>query len=338
MAKWHVSRKGKITKCNAKKNCPLGGLTLNNSNDSQDFNNKIDEIEKESKEQKEVLDEKLSKNEDFSSFEALKRSTFIQKKIDILIDLHQDTKSKYYDSTKHQWSPERRKLHKKLINKMLDKYNNVPNEGQVIMSAGLPGAGKTTVLTKTLKYSVNDYATISSDDFKELLAEEGGIPKVDGLYPMEASPLVHEESSYLADTLLNKLAKEHKNIIYDFTCKNANKTRKRLNTFKNYGYEMKNVQFVYVDIPPDVAQERAKSRYTMGLNHNKKIGGRFLPPEIIDKCRTDSKKYNSKNAESVSELAHDKNIDISTPLVYDNTGAGPVKIDSQHFLNGGNIK
>lgn len=97
---------------------------------------------------------------------------------------------------------------------------------------------------------------------------------------------------------------------------------------------MKDIQFVYVNISPEVAQERAKSRYTMSLNTNKDIGGRFLPQEIIEKCRTNNKYYQSKNAESVAELSHDKNIDIPTPLVYDNTGSGQIKVDSKKFLRG----
>ena len=37
---------------------------------------------------------------------------------------------------------------------------------------------------------------INPDDIKEELAQRGMVPEIDGLSPMEATDLVHEESSY----------------------------------------------------------------------------------------------------------------------------------------------
>jgi hypothetical protein len=81
----------------------------------------------------------------------------------------------------------------------------VPCEAKVFMSGGISGTGKTTILSK-MGIDFQNYATVPSDDFKELPAREGAIPHVEGLTPMEASSLVHEENSHLADRLLLNLA------------------------------------------------------------------------------------------------------------------------------------
>ena len=70
-----------------------------------------------------------------------------------------------------------------------------------VVAGGLGGAGKTTVLGDHEGIDPTKYLTINPDDLKEELAQRGMIPKVDGLSPMEASDLVHEESSYLARQL-----------------------------------------------------------------------------------------------------------------------------------------
>lgn len=216
----------------------------------------------------------------------------------------------------------------------------MPCDGKVIMSAGLPGAGKTTVLTSEgMNVNMNEYATISSDDFKEMLAEENAIPQIEGLSQMECSTLVHSESSYLADKLLSRLADKNKNIIYDFTCKNPTTAKLRMNQFLNKNYSSNNIQLVFVSIHPDIAQERAKFRYRIKLNESitdeNSIGGRYLPPKIIDSSRTtDQSKFFSINAESVITLSEDPELNLPEPKIFDNSGTGPIQKDFKTFKKG----
>ena len=42
---------------------------------------------------------------------------------------------------------------------------------------------------------MSQYLMINPDDIKEEMARRGMVPEIEGLSPMEASDLVHEESS-----------------------------------------------------------------------------------------------------------------------------------------------
>ena len=202
------------------------------------------------------------------------------------------------------------------------------------------------MLTKYENLNMNEWATVSSDDIKEMLAEKGYVPEVEGLTPMESSTLVHEESSYLADRLLSELSKQGKNIIYDFTCKKTSSALRRMGVLTDNGYKYEDMQFVYVDIDPNTAKLRAKNRYLQGLNQGintaienkyldeqkKIIGGRYLPEHIIDGCKPKGNKYSSVNAENIIELHNDKSMNLPRPKIYNNMGSEPVAIDYDKFV------
>ena len=79
------------------------------------------------------------------------------------------------------------------------------------MAGGLGGAGKTTILTEHADIDLTQYLMINPDNIKEEMARRGMIPDIDGLSPMEASDLAHEESSYLAKRLARRADAEGKN-------------------------------------------------------------------------------------------------------------------------------
>lgn len=337
MTRYHIKADGTPGICRAKNKCPLG-------NDTQHFDSKDEAdafILKKHEEnygligdpQINLYKQKKANNEKFSTYEANTRALWVEEKTKEALKDKKDTLSIHFDKNLQQWSDERTKLHDSLLNELKEKYKNVPSDGQVIMSAGLPGSGKTTTLTRALNVEMDKYAMISSDDFKEMLAERGAVPEIEGLSPMEASTLVHHESSYLADRLLNTMVSENKNIIYDCTCKNEASTRKRLNAFLNNGYNNKNVQLVFVNISLDAAKERAKYRYKEGLNTSN-IGGRHLPEAIINSCVPENSEFQSKNAETVVKLSNDDKLDLPTPLVFDNSGRAPIQIEFDDFKKG----
>lgn len=343
MTKYHIAGDGTVKPCRAKvKPCPLGGGHFDT----------VQSAEAYLKHKYSFVDE-YKMNVDFGSpykaINANKRGDFVEQETNQAINDGLETHVTHYKDG--SWIPERAKVHKEILDKMIEKYVNVPSNKKVIFSAGLPGAGKTTVLTQYENLDTNDWATVSSDDFKEILAEKGMIPKIEGLTPMESSTLVHEESSYLADELLSKLSKQGKNIIYDFTCKNEDSTIKRIDNLKKYDYETKDMQFVFVDIPIDTAKERAKHRYRNGLNNgvmndyrNKELteqdrhseqkvtlGGRHLPEYIIDNCKSENNKTSSINAETLIKL-HTGDLGLPQPIIYNNSGTEPIKKDYVDFL------
>jgi hypothetical protein len=67
-----------------------------------------------------------------------------------------------------------------------------------------------------------------SDDIKEVMAQKGMVPEVEGLSPMEAATLIHEESGLIANLLAKRLYREKKNIVWDITMSRRGSVEKRL--------------------------------------------------------------------------------------------------------------
>mgnify|MGYP002713720090 CR=1 FL=1 len=325
-------------------NCPIApnSVHFDNDHDRNLFmdeiygDNKIDcpdDLKLEHHIQKKVYDEKKSSGDSFNMQEANRRGDYVDKITKYHLEKGNDTKSKYYNNEMNRWNKERRKVHKEIINELLEEFKDVPSEGKVIMSGGLPGAGKTTTLTQYAEIDMDRYAFVSSDDIKEKLAEKGLVPEIDGLTQMEASTLVHEESSDIANEFLSELAKEKKNIIYDFTCKSSKSAKNKINFLvDNFEYSKKDVELIFVDIKMDTSRERAKARYQHGLNEslNDGISGRYLPDAVISECAPEKGVHNSKNAEAVIELS--QGYLENTPRVFYNGDSYPEEINFTDFL------
>lgn len=338
--KYHISKNGAVVICRAIiKPCPLGGGHFDTKEAGEAY-----------------LQEKYSVMDTYKSYvrfggeysiiDANERGELVRKETTRASKDGKNSFEIYSDSNTGEWTKERQKLHDEIIAELHKKYEDVPNDNRAVFSAGLPGAGKTTVLTEHENFDMDTWATVSSDDIKEMLAEKGCVPEIEGLTPMESSTLVHKESSILADRLLSELSSQGKNIIYDFTCKSVVSTKERINTLLENGYETKNMQFIFVDISPQIAKERAKSRYLIGLNEGLKverdnldkdkdkkpvIGGRYLPEYLIDKLKPKTDNYSSVNAETLIQLHEYANLGLPEPKVYDNSGSSPIPIKYNDF-------
>ena len=62
------------------------------------------------------------------------------------------------------------------------------------------------------------------------------VPQVAGCHPMEASDLVHEESSYVARQLALRAQAEGKNVIWDITMSSRTSTERRIDELRSSGY------------------------------------------------------------------------------------------------------
>lgn len=342
MNKFHISKNGSVEVCKAKiKPCPLGSVHFESKEAGEKYlDNKVIAIE--------THNEYVQYGSTYSTLEANRRGSFVAEETKQALADGKASYLTHFDEDTGLWNKERDSLHQEILAEFKEKYQNVPANKKSIFSAGLPGAGKTTVLTQYERLNMEDWATVSSDDMKEILAEKGAVPEIEGLSPMERSTLVHQESSYLADRLLKELSSKGKNIIYDFTCKNKRSTEKRIETLVDSGYKTEDMQFTFVDITIEVAKERAKSRYTKGLNESLQIsrdnlfaeaneqkpvlGGRYLPTQVVESLRSKGGKHNSINAESLISLYHDKKYSFPEPKVYDNSGDEPKEVSFKDFL------
>ena len=186
------------------------------------------------------------------------------------------------DPDHQSWIKDRRDLHASIIRDLYYSARDVPNMGQAIVAGGLGGAGKTTVLTERADIDLSQYLVINPDNLKVEMARRGMTPAIDGLSPMEASDLVHEESSYLARQLALRAYADRKNVIWDITMSDEERTAMRLNELRSAGYVR--VDGIFVDIPVETSIRRTELRHREG--HEKflagdGLGGRYVPPKVI---------------------------------------------------------
>jgi predicted kinase len=234
------------------------------------------------------------------------------------------TDEHYFDQSEKRWTTERQILHNELIDELYALAADVPCERKAIVAGGLPGAGKTTVLEKHAGIDLSQYLMINPDDVKEALARRGMIPEVDGLSPMEASDLVHAESSHIAKRLARRAMEDGKNIVWDITMSSMKSTSERLDNLERARYETTGI---FVDIGIDEALRRADDRHRRG--HEKYrvgvgFGGRIVPPEVT-----------KAQADPVWGSANRRTFELIKPrfaawAIYDNSviGRDPVLIDA----------
>jgi predicted ABC-type ATPase len=186
------------------------------------------------------------------------------------------------DPVREIWSAGRALLHDSIINDVYDQSANVPCEYKAIIAGGLSGAGKTTVLANHPDIDQSQYLSINPDSMKAEMARRGMIPTIEGLSPMEASELVHEESSYLARQLALRAEADGKNIIWDITMSDGAKTEGRITELREAGYT--NIEGLFVEISIETSLRRTEARYWADQDKwmaGDGSGGRLIPPDVI---------------------------------------------------------
>ena len=205
------------------------------------------------------------------------------------------------DEDGEAWTPSRREIHETIIEDLYTAAAAVPCEYKAIMAGGLAGAGKTTVLAEQAGIDRSQYLTINPDDIKLEMAQRGLIPSLEGLSPMEASDLVHEESSHIAKQLAIRARADGKNLIWDITMSSSSSTERRIDDLRASGYQT--IEGIFVDIPVEVSMRRTDARHRQ--DHEKYrlgegLGGRYVPQEVT-MAQADSQ-WDSKNRRTFEEL------------------------------------
>lgn len=234
------------------------------------------------------------------------------------------TDERFFDQSDNRWATERQLVHREIIDDLYKADGDVPRGHRAIMAGGLGGAGKSTVLEKHAGIDRSQYLTINPDDIKEAMAERGLIPELDGLAPMEASDLVHEESSHIAKLLAARAMKDGTNIIWDITMSSFSSTEQRLNDLKEARYT---VTGIFVDIDIGAAVLRADARHHRGHEDYRAgigFGGRYVPPEVIE-AQADPE-WGSRNRRTFEQVKSG----FDGWAIYDNSvpGRDPVLIET----------
>jgi predicted kinase len=218
------------------------------------------------------------------------------------------------------WSKDRRDVHDTLVDALYSQGKDVPNDRMAVIAGGLGGAGKSTVLDAYAGIDTSRYLAINPDIIKEEMAARGLVPEVGGLTPMEASDLVHEESSHIAKLLAGRALADGKNVIWDITMASRSTTERRLDDLASSGYETTGI---FVDIPVEESIQRADKRHRDGYEHYRNdlgCGGRYVPPEVISSQA--SPDWGCVNRRTFEEIKHR----FAGRAVYDNSvrGRGPL--------------
>jgi len=240
-----------------------------------------------------------------------------------------DTRLVYTIDRKHEiWSDEREARHDALIDRLYARAASVPWEQRAVVAGGLPGAGKTTVLTGHAGLDLSRYLVINPDIIKEEMARGRLLPQVRGLTPMESSMLAHEEASHIAKRLAHRAQGEGKNIVFDMTMSRTGTCTDRIAALRAHGYGQ--IEAVFVDIPIEVSLARADARHRQGHDDFRAgvgLGGRFVFREmILAQSDHDWGSVNRANFEHVKRLCDawslfDNSADSSPARLAGNSGA-----------------
>lgn len=189
----------------------------------------------------------------------------------------------------------RRKFRKALIAELIDSDESVESERKAIVTAGVPGAGKSTMLGAR-RADLEGYRVLDADEVKVSLIERAlndgiyddllNVQLADGhgVAPMELAPLVHRESVNIIEAVRDDCLRRGENIVVEGTLKWSGQPGELYRQFSDARY--RSILVLAVDVAAQTAHHRASTRWWSGRIRwcagEHPLGGRFTPPEAID--------------------------------------------------------
>lgn len=166
-------------------------------------------------------------------------------------------------------TPEREKVHKEIIDKLLEGKVGVEGQATMTMLGGGPASGKSSVMSADTSGDIHA-VTVDPDTIKKMLPGFEEMAKVD----TNAAAFYHEESSALAKRFAEVAFSENYNVIYDGTGDGGfSSVQKKIDGARANGYR---VEAKYVTIDTEEAVRRNQKRYDDAIAEGKVPR---LPPE-----------------------------------------------------------
>lgn len=213
------------------------------------------------------------------------------------LPLHRDS-----GESTHQRYPitdtSRARFHRTTIGWYLGLQNPRRDGRTAVVSAGPPGAGKTTMLRARIP-DIDEYRVIDADIIKDHIIEQAlsdgiydhllaGAPFADGhqLAPRELSALAHLESVSLADQIRRDCVSRKENVIIEGTLTWHGQGPTIFRELSDHNYT--DVAVYGIDVDQATAHRQALGRWwqqrTQWIAGQDPLGGRFTPADAIDIC------------------------------------------------------
>lgn len=226
----------------------------------------------------------------------------------------------YNTSSKEEYKgdPARKRLHRETVKEYVKRSSRLGSTPVAVFTLGGSGAGKGTVLKmlKMQKPLFSNIVTVDSDDFKMKTFKED-FEVYNKQLPGSAARRLHDESSDLAEEVVDGIIEANNDYLKDGTFKSYDKAMKEIMKAKKRGYE---VHIVGVTIPVEEALKRAKARAERT--------GREIKPDVIIAAHKGSTETFLKllGTRIVNSMKLYDNTTVPPTLIYDNsTGGFPVK-------------
>lgn len=196
-----------------------------------------------------------------------------------LADGKATSRTETHDGTGRVWKPHRAAMHRDIVHDMLDKAATVPSGRKAVIVGGLHGPARDKAAREAAPEK--DYLHVSTDRVKEELARRGAVPHVDGLSPMEASPLVHDEAAHIAGMALREAARRGKNVALHTPMSDHDTVASHVRALREGGHT---VQGVFADTSGDQASEASVARHRRGheaWRRGDSNGAKHIPTALL---------------------------------------------------------
>jgi len=194
--------------------------------------------------------------------------------IDHAPGLPHDTSKAHKDPVTGKYTPERQKLHEKIIGSFLAQAKSVPldRKPESLFMLGTTASGKSTARKQVEPDPFEGFGAVEVDPdaVKSMLPE---YRQSIALSAKDAARIVHGESSDIANEIRKRALAERKNVIVDGTGKSLSKMEKKIDDARSYGHR---VSALMPHVPADECKKRADVRAEKT--------GRYVPHSIIEEC------------------------------------------------------
>jgi len=159
------------------------------------------------------------------------------------------------------------------VNKDFDfSFNETPT---VYLTAGLPGAGKSSLVVKMLEESENNKTFIANSD--EMRPYHPKFKEAVEIFGSNAGAAIHKDATIFSEKLIKYAQKKQANFIIDGTLKDPKKAEELITSLQNHKY---NIKVTMIAVNEYESLQGVYNRYAKQYEDNPTTA-RFVDPKFI---------------------------------------------------------